>query len=62
MEQKQNLIKLLDEEGRHHTIIVPPGMMDDIVRPLWDYRVMVTGPRGRWGHITLTDISKAQEE
>lgn len=61
MEERQNLIKLLDEQGKQHTIIVPPGMMDDIVRPLWDYRVSVTGARVRWGRIILEDIVKAQD-
>ena len=58
--QQQNLIKLVEESGLHHSILVPPGMMDDIVRPLWDYRVTVTGvPKGR--NILLTDIIKARD-
>ena len=60
MEHKQNLIKLVDEAGVRHSIIVPPGMMDDIVRPLWDHRVTVTGSQSR-GTILLTDIVKARE-
>lgn len=59
MEHKQNLIKLVDEAGVKHSIVVPPGMMDDIVRPLWDYRVTVSGPLRR-GRILLTDISKVR--
>jgi hypothetical protein len=51
---------LVDQNGLRHSIVVPPGMMDDIVRPLWDSRVMVTGQQhGR--QILLTDISKARD-
>lgn len=60
LEHKQNLIKLVDEAGVTHSIVVPSGMMDDIVRPLWDSRVTVTGPRTR-GRILLTDIAKARD-
>lgn len=60
LEHKHNLIKLVDEAGVKHSIVVPPGMMDDIVRPLWDSHVTVTGPqRGR--RILLTDILKTRE-
>jgi hypothetical protein len=58
--QQQNLIKLVEENGLHHSILVPPGMMDDIVRPLWDSRVTVIGvPKGK--NILLTDITKARD-
>jgi hypothetical protein len=60
IEESQNLIKLVDEAGVKHSIVVPPGMMDDIVRPLWDSRVTVTGPRKR-GRILLTDITKVRD-
>jgi hypothetical protein len=60
MEHKQNLIKLVDENGVKHSIVVPPGMMDDIVHPLWDSRVTVTGPLKR-GRILLADILRARE-
>ena len=61
MKQRENLIKLVDENRLQHTINVPPGMMDDIVRPLWDFRVTVTGlPKGK--KILLTDIIKAPDQ
>jgi hypothetical protein len=41
-------------------IIVPEGMMNDIVRPLWDDTVIVTGTRLK-NKIHLKDISKAPE-
>lgn len=58
--RQQNLIKLVEESGKHHSILVPPGMMDDIVRPLWDYRVTVTGVQ-EGKKILLTDIMKARD-
>jgi len=57
LEHKEHLIKLLDDSGNKHSVVVPPGMMDDIVRPLWSSRVTVTG-RPRRGRILLTDIRK----
>lgn len=36
-------IQLIDDRHLRHTIVVPPGMMSDIVRPLWDTQVVVTG-------------------
>ncbi len=38
-----NVIKLVDENNKKHPIIVPEGMMNDIVRPLWGELVQVTG-------------------
>ena len=49
-----NVIRVID--GRQtHTVHVPQGLMNDIVRPMWDLRVMIQGTRtGR--DITLLDI------
>ena len=50
-----NVIKIVNEEGRGRKVAVPEGMMNDIVRPMWDSRVIVKGlQRGR--RITLLDI------
>jgi hypothetical protein len=38
-------IQLIDENGGKYDIVVPEGMMDDIVKPLWDEVVVVTGIR-----------------
>jgi hypothetical protein len=57
-------IKLIDEEGIQHSIIVPTGMMADIVKPLWEDSVTVTGVerrRGRGVVIYLEDIVKTSE-
>jgi hypothetical protein len=57
--EHQQLIKLLDENGVKHSVVVPAGMMDDIVRPLWDSRVTVSGLLSR-RRIMLTDIAKVR--
>jgi hypothetical protein len=52
-------IKLEDEDGLVHEILVPEGMMGDIVRPLWDDTVVVTGTR-RGSRIRLEGIDRAE--
>lgn len=54
----KNKIKLVDEKGETHRIVVPEGMMSDIVRPLWKEIVQVTGFYHA-GAIHLEDITKA---
>jgi hypothetical protein len=50
-------IQILDPEGTFHTIIVPPGMMSDIVKPLWESEVIVMGTRKKKAKaIHLTEI------
>ncbi|MHA1942674.1 MAG: hypothetical protein ACXADW_23640 [Candidatus Hodarchaeales archaeon] len=39
----KNKIKLIDENEKSHTVIVPESMMDDIVKPLWGDMVTVYG-------------------
>ena len=53
-------IKLEEEDGTVHKISVPEGMMSDIVRPLWDDVVRVTGIL-RGGTIELKEIVRAQD-
>lgn len=54
------LIKLEERDGTTHEIVVPGGMMTDIVRPLWDDIVVVTGVRsGR--RIELEQIDRAPD-
>jgi hypothetical protein len=56
-------IQLIDDTGQAHTVIVPEGMMSDIVKPLWEERVRVTGYyQWRRREIRLQDISKAPIE
>jgi hypothetical protein len=51
-------IQLIDQNGLQHTVTVPPGMMNDIVRPLWDTLVTVTGVQ-HGSKVTLEDIRPA---
>lgn len=53
-------IKLVELNNQTHTILVPEGMMSDIVRPLWEDVVIVEGIKvGK--EIKLLDIKKAEE-
>lgn len=38
-------IQIIDARGIEHSLIVPEGMMDDVVRPLWNTNVVATGIR-----------------
>jgi hypothetical protein len=51
-------IQLIDDAGQAHNVIVPEGMMSDIVKPLWEERVKVTGYYKQRA-IRLEDISRA---
>ena len=56
----ENAIQVIDR-NLSSRIIVPPGMMNDIVRPLWDHRVVIQAIRkGRT--LTLEDIEPDEEE
>ena len=57
-----NEIKVVTDDGERRSVQVPEGMMNDIVRPMWDSRVVVTGlrkGRGR-GRLVLQDIDLAE--
>lgn len=54
-------IELVDDQEKRHVIDVPEGMMDDIVKPLWDEFVTVRGHLyGRVIH--LVDISRVSSD
>jgi hypothetical protein len=58
---REGVIGLVDEQGKQHEIIVPEGMMSDIVKPLWEDIVIVSGLKiGK--KIRLEDILRADEE
>ena len=40
---KDNKIKIIDDKGKSHIVEVPEGMMDDIVRPMWNSQVTIEG-------------------
>ena len=56
---RDGTIKLEDQDGSVHEILVPEGMMGDIVRPLWDDTVVVTGTR-RGNRIRLEGIDRVE--
>jgi hypothetical protein len=41
--KKTDEIQIISVGNVRHTVVVPPGMMSDIVKPLWDTEVTVTG-------------------
>lgn len=59
--ENHNVIEVIEQGGSRHRILVPEGMMDDIVRPLWDYEVKVVGYR-RKNCVHLEDIQKLNGE
>ncbi len=50
-----NVIKIVNDKGRVRKVTVPEGMMNDIVRPMWDSKVIVKGLK-KDQRITLQDI------
>ncbi len=62
--RKESFIDIVDRNGNDHKIMVPAGMMADIVRPMFDKEVFVKGVKIH-GQIELEDIeevSESQEE
>jgi hypothetical protein len=57
----KNTIGLEEESGNVRTIHVPKGLMADIVRPLWDRKVVVTG-REISGIISLRGIEPFEDQ
>jgi hypothetical protein len=50
--KKTDEIQIISRGNMRHTVVVPPGMMSDIVKPLWDTEVLVTGvQKGRKIHL-----------
>ena len=52
---EENVIKIVNDKGRRRSVTVPIGMMNDIVRPMWDSKVIIRGLRKR-RTIVLQDI------
>ena len=55
--QGNNEIKVIDEKKHPHRVKIPEGMMSDIVRPMWDSMVEITGRREN-NRIVLNDIQE----
>lgn len=60
-QSQKNQIRIMDSDRKSHTIDVPAGMMNDIVRPMWDTLVVVEGLK-QAGRLVLQDIWPAAEE
>ena len=60
LKQKKGLIQVRDGAGKINKIRVPEGMMGDIVKPLWECEVMVTGFKKK-NTIYLEDINKMED-
>ncbi len=58
---KRPRFRIEDEEGEKHEIEVSPGMLQDIVKPLWGVRVLVT-VRCQGKHCELLEIKEMVEE
>jgi hypothetical protein len=57
---KENRISIKPNRGKPLSIIVPEGLMDDIVRPMWGREVIAQATRsGR--HLQLIDIKPANK-
>jgi hypothetical protein len=55
--QEEGIIEIVEDGGRIHKFKVPTGMMGDIVRPLFDFEVVVTGYLEK-GHYRLENIER----
>ena len=55
----QESIRIETDEGAVDRVSVPPGLMDDIVKPLWNEKVVIKGKRKPDGVILLVRIDPA---
>lgn len=56
-QDKDNTIKIVDDQGTPHIVEVPEGMMDDIVRPMWNSQVTIEGTQiGK--RISLMEVTR----
>jgi len=60
--KRYGMIDLVDQQNAIHKVKVPLGMMADIVRPMFDYDVVVKGRRDNRGNVHLEDIEVQNEE
>jgi hypothetical protein len=59
--KKVNEIQIVSTGNIRHTVVVPTGMMSDIVKPLWGEEVTVTGTQ-KGKKIHLTQIRPAEPD
>lgn len=58
--KEKGKIKIIDQDGKDYSLIVPKGMMSDIVRPMWEYVVIASVMQTDKG-IQLQDIKIGDE-
>ena len=58
---KGNRIKIVDAEQNAHLVMVPEGMMNDIVRPMWNLVVAIKGVR-RGKSVELREIREVRDD
>jgi hypothetical protein len=51
---------IVGADNARHRVVVPPGMMSDIVKPLWETQVIVKGLR-KGKTISLQEIRPLDE-
>ena len=59
--KKTNEIQIVSTGNIRHAVVVPTGMMSDIVKPLWEEEVTVTGTQ-RGKRIYLTQIRPVEPD
>jgi hypothetical protein len=59
--KKTDEIQIVSGGAVRHTVVVPEGMMSDIVKPLWDSEVVITGVQ-KGKRILLMQIRAAEPE
>ena len=42
---KRSEIRIVDDKAKSHAVVVPEGLMNDIVRPMWNSRVVIDAIR-----------------
>jgi hypothetical protein len=58
-DEKAGIIEVVDEDGRGQKVKVPPGLMADIVRPMWESGVVITGRKSKQ-FVLLEDIRRSE--
>ena len=56
----RNVIRIVDDESQTHSVTVPAGLMNDIVKPMWDTEVSVEVQSVRSGNTTVLKLQDIQ--
>jgi len=61
--QMEGVIQVVDPAHKTHKIVVPPGMMSDIVKPMFEEEVIVSAIlRGTRAHLESIDLVESNDE